>query len=403
LSVIADIFRNEGGAYRDRFGDRMLPSHRRAMRDIEQCRTPARGGHLYLCDDCQKTESAYHSCRNRHCPTCQGDRAEQWAQAQKERILPTDYYLITFTVPDSLRPLARSNQRCLYDLLLRCAAKTIQKLAKDPKYLGAQPGMIGVLHTWTRDLHFHPHAHFLVSAGGLTAGGRGWRKPKNSDFLMPGRVLSPIFRAKLRDALRDADLYDTVPEKAWKQDWVVHVKRAGTGEEMTGYLSRYLFRPPISNQSIERYEAGNVTFRYRDGKTGELRRSHVTSEEFIRRFLQHVLPRGFTRVRHYGCFSPGSAKKLALARRLLEGMQGTAPLAEEDSRIPAQPDDVKLDAPERDLEHRIDPEDSQEEKATDPSERRCPFCKKATMRRIAEIPRPPRRHRSSLRTQRAPP
>jgi hypothetical protein len=359
------------------------------MRDIEQCRTPALGGHLYLCDECQRTEAAYHSCRNRHCPTCQGDRAEQWAEAQKKRILPADYYLITFTLPASLRSLASSHQRETYNALLRCAAQSIQKIAKDPKFIGAQPAMIGVLHTWTRDLRYHPHAHFLVTAGGLTADGLAWRRAKNDSFLMPGRVLSPIFRAKFRAALQQASLYSSVPKKAWKQDWVVHVMHAGTGEQIIEYLGRYLFRPPLSNQSIERCEAGNVIFRYRDGKSGLKKRCSVTSEEFIRRFLQHALPRGFTRVRHYGCFSPGSAKKLALARSLLEGLQGSAP-AHEDSQAP-----IDLDR----IEHGFDPEDPQDEQAAKPSERLCPFCKKTTMRRIAEIPRARRRRCA----QRAPP
>jgi hypothetical protein len=393
VSVIADIFRKEGGAYRERFGSRMLPSHLRAMRDIVQCRTPALGGHLYLCTDCQKTEYAYHSCRSRHCPTCQGDRSPIWAEAQKQRCLPGDYFLLTFTMPESLRALARSHQREVYDLLLRCAAQSIQKLAKDPRHLGAQPGMIGVLHTWTRDLRYHPHAHFLVTAGGLTEDGLGWRKPKNPRFLMPGRALSPIFRAKLRDALQAAGLYDSVPKKAWKQDWVVHVKRAGTGEEMIEYLGRYLFRPPISNPSIEHFEAGKVTFRYRDGQSGHRKRCTVASQEFIRRFLQHVLPRGFTRVRHYGCFSPGSAKKLAVARSLLERLQGTAPTNETSGPV--------LDLESTELG--IDPtDDDEEEAAAEPSERPCPFCKKGKMRRIGEIPRAPRPPRIRC-AQRAPP
>ena len=390
MSGIADLFREVGGAYRHRFGDRMLSSHLRAMRDIEQCRTPALGGHLYLCDDCQQTEYAYHSCRNRHCPTCQGDRSQQWAEAQKQRCLPTDYFLLTFTVPESLRALARSHQREVYDLLLRCAAQSIQKLAKDPRHLGAQPGMIGVLHTWTRDLRYHPHAHFLVTAGGLTEDGLGWRKPRNPRFLMPGRMLSPIFRAKLRDALEAAGLYDSVPKKTWKQDWVVHVQHAGTGDALIEYLGRYLFRPPISNRSIERCEAGKVTFRYLDGRTGQRRRCTVTSEEFIRRFLGHVLPRGFTRVRHYGCFSPGSAKKLAVARSLLERLHGAAP-SNETSRKP-----LDLESPET-TEWGIEP--IVDEEADAKPERRCPFCKKGTMRRIAEIARAPR----GRCAQRAPP
>jgi len=373
--------------YRDRFGDRMLPSHLRAMRDIEQCRTPALGGHLYLCDDCQQIEYAYHSCRNRHCPTCQGDRSQRWAEAQKQRCLPGDYFLLTFTLPESLRPLARSHQREVYDLLLRCAAQSIQKLARDPRHLGGQPGMIGVLHTWTRDLRYHPHAHFLVTAGGLTEDGLGWRKPRHPRFLMPGRVLSPIFRAKLRDALRAVRLYDSVPNKAWKQDWVVHVQHVGTGDTLIEYLSRYLFRPPISNRSIERFEAGKVTFRYRDGRSGRSRRCTVTTEEFIRRFLVHVLPRGFTRVRHYGCFSPSSAKKLAVARSLLQRLHPDVP-THEASRASPDVEPVEIDAMEE-----------EGEAGAKSPERRCPFCKKGTMRRIGQIARTAPVHRE----RRAPP
>jgi hypothetical protein len=378
---IADIFREVAAAYRDRFGDRMLPSHLRVLSDIVQCRTPALGGHLYRCDDCQQAEYAYHSCRNRHCPTCQGDRSERWAEAQKQRSLPGEYFLLTFTVPESLRPLARSHQREVYDLLLRCAAQSIQKLALDPRYLGAQPGMLGVLHTWTRDLRYHPHVHFLVTAGGLTEDGLGWRKPRKPGFLMPGRVLSLLFRAKIREALESQGLYDSVPKKAWKQKWVIHVQDAGTGDRLLEYLSRYLFRPPVSDQSIVRFEAGRVTLRYRDGRSGQLRHTTLETFEFIRRFLLHVLPRGFTRVRHYGCFSPGSAKKLAVARSLLERHEGTAPMApmNEASQAP-----LDLDCVERGVEA-----NDQDETAASTSERPCPFCKTGTMRRVGEIARTP--------------
>ena len=385
--MIADIFREVGGAYRDRFGDRMLPSHLRVLRDIVQCRTPALGGHLYRCDDCQRTEYAYHSCRNRHCPTCQGDRSQRWAEAQKQRLLPGHSFLLTFTVPESLRPLARSHQREVYDLLLRCAAQSIQKLALDPQYLGARPGMLGVLQPWTRDLRYHPHVHFLVTAGGLTEDedGLGWRKPRKPGFLMPGRVLSVVFRAKLREALESQGLCGSVPKKAWKQKWVVHVQDAGTGDTLIEYLGRYLFRPPVSNQSLVRFEAGRVTFRYRDARSRQLRRTTLATDEFIRRFLLHVLPRGFTRVRHYGCFSPGSAKKLAVARSLLERHDGTAPTHQgtaptnETSHAPLDPESALLGV------ETID----EDEAAATTSERPCSFCKTGTMRRVGEIARAP--------------
>ena len=388
MSAIADIVREAGGAYCDRFGDRMLPSHRRVLRDVVQCRTPALGGHLYLCDECQQTEYVYHSCRNRHCPTCQGDRSSRWAEAQKQRLLPCEYFLLTFTVPESLRPLARSHQREVYDLLLRCAAQSIQKLALDPRYLGARPGMVGVLHTWTRDLRYHPHVHFLVTAGGLTEEGLGWRKPRHPGFLMPGRVLSVVFRAKLREALERLGLDDAVPKKTWKQKWVVHVQDAGTGDTLIEYLGRYLFRPPISNQSIERFDDGRVTFRYRDARSRQRRRTTLRTDEFIRRFLLHVLPRGFTRVRHYGCFSPGSAQKLALARSLLERHEGTAP-ATQTSHPRLDPERVELGVEAV----------TEDEDAASTSARSCPFCETGTMRRVAEIARVP----IERRLQRAPP
>ena len=356
----------------------MRPSPLRVMRDIAQCRTPALGGHLYVCPECQHTEFAYPSCRNRHCPTCQGDRSQQWAEAQKQRILPGGYFLLTFTVPEALRRVARSHQREVYDLLLRCAAQSIQKLAKDPRHLGAQPGMIGVLHTWTRDLHYHPHVHFLVTAGGLTPDGLAWRKPRNPNFLMPGRVLSVLFRAKLREALGKCGLDEAVPAKAWKQKWVVHVKDAGRGDTLLEYLSRYLFRPPISNRAIVRFGNGRVTFRYRDGRSNALRRATVSTDEFIRRFLQHVLPRGFPRVRHDGCFSPGSAKKLASARARLERLEGTPP-----SRKTA------LTPIEQEGTEPIGEATEAAEKSS-PLERPCPFCKTGAMRRVGEIGRVPR-------------
>jgi hypothetical protein len=195
---------------------------------------------------------------------------------------------------------------------------------------------------------------------------------------MPGRVLSVLFRAKLREALGAAGLYESVPKKAWKQKWVVHVKDAGTGDTLIEYLSRYLFRPPISNQSIKRFEAGRVTFRYRDGRSRLIRHTTLAADEFIRRFLLHVLPRGFTRVRHYGCFSPGSAKKLAVARSLLQRHQGTTP-TNKASLVQLDPECVGFGV------EAID----EEKTAATTSERPCPFCKNGTMRRIGEVPRDP--------------
>lgn len=182
---IADIFREVGPAYRERFGARMLPSHLKAMSDIELCRTAALGGHLRKCDHCGETDYSYHSCRNRHCPKCHGDQTERWLEAQRSRMLLCPYFLLTFTLPDELRELARSNQKIVYGILLTCAAEALKTLAADPRYMGARPGMIAVLHTWTRAMLYHPHAHFLVTAGGLTKDDRRWVECKNPAFLVP--------------------------------------------------------------------------------------------------------------------------------------------------------------------------------------------------------------------------
>lgn len=314
---IAEIFRKAKADFLKRFGSTLLPSQHRALRDIVQCQTPALGGHVYACDACSRTQFSYHSCRNRHCPKCEQQRTEAWIEKQSERLLPCGYFLLTFTLPEPLRDLAFANQREVYDVLMRCAAAALQKLAADPAYLGAVPGMISVLHTWTRDLRYHPHVHLLATAGGLSEDGTVWREPKHPGFLVPGRALSVIFRAKVRDAFDALELRQGTPRKVWRTPWVVHVKPAGSGERVIAYLGRYLFRTAIANSRIERFADGRVTFRYRDGRTQTMKRCLLPVAEFMRRFLQHTLPRGFTRVRHYGCFSTSSAAKREHARKLL--------------------------------------------------------------------------------------
>ena len=192
---VADIFREAGQAYRGRFAARMLPSHLRAMRDIERCRTAALGGHLRQCDDCGALQYSYHSCRNRHCPKCHGDQTRRRLEQQRARVLPCSYFLLTFTLPAQLRDLARAHQKVVYGILMRAAAQSLLKLTADLRYLGARPGIIAVLHTWTRAMLYHPHAHLLVTAGGLTGDGRIWRYPTRPEFLVPGHALSVIFRA----------------------------------------------------------------------------------------------------------------------------------------------------------------------------------------------------------------
>src|SRR5213593_1591683 len=314
---VADIVRLHGAAYREQYGNTLSPDRKRALRDIAACRTPFFGGHVYQCDHCREKVFSYHSCRNRSCPKCHQDQTQRWLSQQRQRLLPCSYFLVTFTLPAQLRPLARSHLKKIYGLLMKAAADALQTLAKDPRYLGARIGALSVLHTWTRAMLYHPHVHMLVTAGGISADRTTWIKPKNPTFLVPVHALSVIFRAKICAALKKAGLLQEVPSKVWNKNWVVHCQHAGQGEKVLEYLGRYIFRVAISNSRLERIENGQVTFRYRDNRSQEMRRVALPGEEFIRRFLEHVLPRGCAKVRYYGLWSGSCRKQLDQARTQL--------------------------------------------------------------------------------------
>ena len=315
MAEVAEIFRLHGAGYRARYGNRMPPSHLRAMRDIESCRTASLGGELYLCDKCNEYRYSYHSCKNRHCPKCQNDQASLWVERQKELLLRVTHFMVTFTVPEEMRRVARSNQKILYDILFRASSAALQKLALDPRFVGGRIGMVGVLHTWTRDLQYHPHVHYIATGGGLTDDGR-WISSRQ-DFLVHVRPLGIIFRAKFRDLLKKTDLFEQVDKRVWKKDWVVHSEPVGSGEAAFKYLAPYVFRVAISNKRILNLQDGEVTFEYKESATDQVKTSTVSAEEFIRRFLQHVLPKGFTKVRYYGLLSPANRRLHDKARLLL--------------------------------------------------------------------------------------
>lgn len=294
------------------------PSQQRAVQAILECRTAALGGGVWGCEHCGRRHYSYHSCGNRHCPKCHGQQTEQWLEEQRARLLPCPYYLVTFTLPAELRSLARSHPKLIYGLLLNAAAASMQKLCADPQWLGAQASLMGVLHTWTRAMLYHPHAHFLVSAGGLSADGKHWQAAKHRKFLVPVQALSVIFRAKIRDRLKAAGLLPQVLSPTWRKRWVVHAQHAGSGQKVLDYLGRYVFRIAISHSRLESLEKGQVTFRYRDNRTQQIQRVSLSVEEFLRRFLQHVLPKGFAKVRHYGLDSPACGPRHAAALALLE-------------------------------------------------------------------------------------
>lgn len=369
---LAEIFRRAGAAYRRAFGDRMPPSHLRAMRDITACRTPALGGSVYACEACGVLDYAYHSCRNRHCPKCQADRAQAdraqaWLERVRARLLPCDHYRVTFTLPAALRAVARSHQHIVYGALLREAAATVQLLVADPQWLGARPAILAALHTWSRTMALHPHAHLLVSAGGL-AGDGAWVKPAHPRFLMPGYVLSRLFRARMKEAITKAGLAGDIDPKVWTCRWAVHVQRIGSGHHATLYLSRYMYRVALGNERIEAFADGNVTFRYTESKTGRTRRMTLAANDFIARFLQHVLPPGFAKIRYYGLLSPSCGAELAQARRLLEASAATTNAA-----VPAEPaDGTSAAAPNPDRDR----------------PRRCPHCHRGQLRLHRSIARP---------------
>ena len=342
MTELADIFRLYGSAYRDQYGGQLLPSQRQAMWEIEHCRTPALGGQIYHCDACQQSHYSYHSCQNRHCPKCQNEAAQQWLEHQQDHLLATPYFLVTFTLPAQLRSLTFRHQKQLYNLLFRTSAAALQQLALDPRFVGGQIGMIGVLHTWTRDLRYHPHVHYLVPAGGISPDGQTWL-PTDSDFLVHVKPLSILFRAKFRDALKKADLFDQVLPEAWTKDWVVHSKPVGHGHQALTYLSRYVLRVAICNKHILKVENDQVTFRYKETSTDHIKYCTLPALTFIHRFLKHVLPKGFVKIRYFGFLSPGK-RPLLNQLRLLLGTLSTTPALDRPSTYLA-PRDTTLCCP----------------------------------------------------------
>jgi hypothetical protein len=297
----------------------MPKSHIRAMWDIINCRTETMGGHVYQCLDCHETQYRYHSCQNRHCPKCMNDRAEKWLEKQKSLLLPTHYHFLTFTLPEELRAIARSNQKTVYRILFKTSSESLKKLAADERHAGGMIGMTGVLHTWRRDMLYHPHVHYIVPGGGYDTENNRWR-PASAKFFVPVLALSIIFRAKFRDELKKAGLTDKVPEAVWKKDWVVHSKPVGDGKHALEYIAPYVYRVAISNNRIEKFDNGLVTFRFKDSKTKQWKHRTISATEFIRRFLQHVLPRGFMKIRTFGFLSSVHRKTLTKIRTFLSAV-----------------------------------------------------------------------------------
>jgi hypothetical protein len=297
-----------------------MPSRQReVLQALLTCRTPALGGALHYCPHCDHRHFSYHSCNDRHCPQCGGQDAQQWLDENAALLLPVNYFLVTFTVPEGLRRWIRSHPRLGYDLLLAASSQALQDLAQNPKRLGATLGLLGVLHTWTRTLEYHPHVHYLVPGGGLSLDQRQWiaSRPR---FLLPVKALSDRCRTLFRQALQKQmpEALANLPPKVWQQRWVVHSAAAGSGQNALRHLSRYVFKTATGNRPLPLLPDGRLRWPFRHSGTGSWQHIDLQPFEFLRRFLQHVLPRGFHRVRRFGWLHPGSRAKLNRVRARLQ-------------------------------------------------------------------------------------
>ena len=340
---VADIFRQHGEEFLKQWGYTVSPQQRKALRDIAICRTATLGGHIEQCDQCGHRIIAYNSCRNRHCPKCQSSARDRWLAERAKELLPVPYCHVVFTVPERLARLALQNQHLFYGLLFRAVSQTLLEIAADPRHLGAHIGFLAVLHTWSQNLLFHPHVHCVVPAGGIALDGAGWIRCR-PNFFLPVRVLSRRFRRRLLTLLREAyshgkfrfsgqlaDLSDAARferclQNLERSDWVVYAKPPfGGPEHVLKYLARYTHRVAISNGRLLSLHHGQVSFRWRDSKDhNHIKTMTLTATDFIRRFLLHVLPSGFVKIRHFGFLANRNrSARLSLCRQLLNAPRPT--------------------------------------------------------------------------------
>jgi hypothetical protein len=387
---LRDVVRRFGPRYlADRAGA-ILPSQRRALSDIAACRTREMGGRRYQCDKCHKQFWVYHLCNNRSCPACHGRRTREWVEKRNEQLLGCGYFHIVATVPAQMRAAFLSAQKRMYSLLLKTVAECVIELAQNPRYVGGMPAVMAVLHTWSRDLGFHPHVHLLVSGGGLSPDGEHWVEPRNAQWLVPVRALSALIRGRFRARLKRLapETASRLPAKVWSKGWNVFCKPCGVhSDAVVEYLGRYVFRTAISNARIEEMDATHVTLRFRSrGKETGWSRLRLRGAEFLRRFVMHVLPRGFQKVRYYGLWHHSkSNQQRQVAQMLCLSKRGS------------QPDDDTHDESEtvRTIADLVAAEGlglADEREAS--GHVKCPSCSSDSVRQIERIRRPRRRDRS---------
>lgn len=382
---VADVFRRYGAAYREKYGASMSMAQRRVMSAIEVCRTAALGGHLERCDECGHERNCFNSCRDRHCPKCQSLARARWIQDRQSELLDVPYFHVVFTVPEEIAAIASQNKKVVYSILFRMTAETLTTIAADPEHLGAEIGFFAVLHSWGQNLLFHPHLHCVVPGGGLSPDGQRWIACA-PNFFLPVRVLSRLFRRLFLESLQEAfdsgklqflGRLEPLCERLTfvrhlaelkQQEWVVYAKSPFAGpQQVLDYVGRYTHRVAISNNRLLDSENDQVRFQWKDYRIGgDVKTMTLSADEFIRRFLLHVLPNGFQRIRYYGFLGNRYRQaKLAQCRRLLgmhESDQPHVEPAEEDYR-------------------------DQYEDLTGTSLRECPQCKRGRMVLVALLPR----------------
>jgi hypothetical protein len=340
---LADILRDYTPAFLDAYGDTVSPQQQRVLRDLVRCRTAALGGHVEQCQGCGHQRIAYNSCRNRHCPRCQATARAAWLDERAAELLATEYFHVVFTLPSELAQLALQNQRLVYGTLLQASAQSLLQLARDPQHLGADIGFLSVLHTWGQNLHLHPHVHCVVPGGGISVEGNRWVSCRPG-FFLPVRPLARLFRGKFLAMLHRAydrgllrfhgqqhdrsnpEAFHALLQACWQKEWVVYAKPpVGGPAQVLKYLARYTHRVAISNGRLVKVEENQVFFRWKDYADGNRQKvMALETVEFIRRFLLHVVPSGFVRIRHYGLMGNRvRAENLARCRTLLELGQGS--------------------------------------------------------------------------------
>jgi hypothetical protein len=352
--TVHELLRQRAPEYLERFGPAMPGRQRQVLRKILSCRTAALGGQLFQCPDCPGWDYRYHSCNDRHCPQCGQTDADDWLRRQRARLLlPVPYFLLTFTVPEELRRFIRSHLQIALDLLFATSAQALQDLAGHPRRLGAQLGMLGVLHTWSRTLIFHPHVHYLIPGGGLSPDGRRWI-PARHNFLLPVKALGARVRTLFQERLvqEHPELFVQVPAKVWQRHWNVDSRSAGSGENALRYLARYVFKTATANRKMPQLPDGRVRWNYRESKTGRHTAIPLEPLDWMSRFLQHILPRGCARVRTFGWLHPAAKVRGNRVRALLREKPLLTAAEQQAWEPPAdsqEPEPARPEAPENKL------------------------------------------------------